>query len=199
MSLSARPPEVDDRWRLLDWRNSERVRSAALIGDPISRDDHARWFARLLTDRTDQFLVVEWDCEPVGVVQLEHLDPVERTSSWGCHLGTTEVPPGVGACLPMIGLALGFSSHGLRRMTAEVLGSNRNMLSMHRRMKVPREGIRRDHVRRPDGELVDVHEFGVLRDEYPVIIKAGTQLLPTQVRTGLAAFVTSLEFDAGQP
>lgn len=195
MTLTVRHPVDDDRWRLLDWRNDERVRSVSLNDEIIDRETHSAWFDRMSTSRSDEFLVVAWDGEPAGLVQLESLDPVARTSSWGCHLGRIDVPPGVGASLPVLGLGLGFERHRLRRMHAQVLASNKNMRSIHRRLAIPIERQRREHSRRHDGTLDDLYEYGVLMSEWPAIREAAARLLPSQVRAGVEACLSVL----GQP
>lgn len=192
MTLSVRSIDPSDRERLLAWRNDPRVRAVSANDAPIEADEHDRWFELTLSERSDWLVLATWGDESVGVVQLTDVDVDDRTASWGCHLGVTEVPPGVGASLPLIGLALGFGRFGARRMVAEVLGHNRNMLSMHRRLAIPREGVRREAVRRSEGEFVDVVEFGVLHDEWPGILDASERLLPTQVRSGLAEVVAIL-------
>jgi RimJ/RimL family protein N-acetyltransferase len=170
---------------LLEWRNSDRVRAVSIDGAVIARDTHSAWFDRLLAERADEVLIVSWNDSPVGVVSLERVDRPQAVCSWGCHLGVTDVPPGVGAVLPVIGLGFGFLAHGMRRMTAQVLGGNRNMLGIHRRLGVPIEGTLREHIRRDDGTTTDVVLFGVLESEWPTIRTTAHRLLPATLRNDL--------------
>jgi UDP-4-amino-4,6-dideoxy-N-acetyl-beta-L-altrosamine N-acetyltransferase len=189
MSLGVRPVEESDRWTLLEWRNSDRVRAMSIDSAVIARDTHAVWFDRLLAERADEVLIVTWDDAPVGVVSLERVDRPQSVCSWGCHLGVTDVPPGVGAVLPVIGLGFGFDGHGMRRMTAQVLGGNRNMRGIHRRLGVPIEGTLREHVRRDDGTTSDVVLYGVLRPEWATIRATAAGLLPSALRGDLDALL----------
>ena len=198
MSLGARPVEESDRWRLLDWRNSDRVRAVSIDGAVISRDTHSAWFDRLVAERADELLIVTWDGAPVGVVSLERVDRQQAVCSWGCHLGVTDVPPGVGAVLPVIGLGFGFDRHGMRRMTAQVLGGNRNMLGIHRRLGVPIEGTLREHVRRDDGTISDVVLYGVLAPEWETIRATAMSLLPAALRGDLGALLDGLVAHSGR-
>jgi RimJ/RimL family protein N-acetyltransferase len=182
MSLTVRPVVEADRWRLRDWRNSERIRAMSVSDDEIDEATHSAWFDRLVSERLDEVLIAVFDDKPVGVVSLERLDSDQGVSSWGCHLGVTEVPPGVGALLPLIGLGFGFGAHSLRRMTAEVLSVNRNMRGIHRRLGIPIEGTRREALRRADGSVCDVVEYGVLRSELPEIRATAAGLLPRSIR-----------------
>jgi RimJ/RimL family protein N-acetyltransferase len=185
MMLGVRPVDEIDRWRMLDWRNSERIRAVSIDGAVIDESTHSAWFDRVLAERGDEVLIVTVDEAPVGVVSLERVDRRQGVCSWGCHLGVTEVAPGVGAALPVIGLGFGFDGHAMRRMTAQVLAGNRNMLGIHRRLGVPIEGTLREHVRREDGTTSDVVTYGVLRSEWSAIRSMAASLLPTSVRADL--------------
>ena len=198
MSLGARPVEEVDRWTLLEWRNSDRVRAVSIDAALISRDTHSAWFDRLLAERADEVLIVTRDGAPVGVVSLERVDRPQAVCSWGCHLGVTDVPPGVGAVLPVIGLGFGFDGHGMRRMTAQVLGGNRNMRGIHRRLGVPIEGTLRKHVRRDDGTTSDVVLYGVLAPEWETIRTTAAGLLPAALRGDLDLVLDRLVARSGR-
>ena len=70
-------------------------------------------------------------------------------------------------------------------MYAQVLTSNRNMLGMHRRLKIPQEGQLRDHELRPDGQTVSVNLYGVQRHEWAEIRQQATALLPSAIGSSL--------------
>ena len=178
MSLAVRPVTEVDRWTLLDWRNESRVRAVSIDDDVIPRATHSAWFDRLLAERASEVLIATIDSAPVGVVSLERVDRGQSVCSWGCHLG-------VGAVLPVIGLGFGFDSHGMRRMTAQVLAGNRNMRGIHRRLGVPVEGTLREHVLRGDGTTSDVVVYGVLRSEWPTIRMTASSLVPATLRRDL--------------
>jgi hypothetical protein len=85
----------------------------------------------------------------------------------------------------------------MRRMTALVLASNRNMVGIHRRLGVPVEGTLREHVQRADATTTDVITYGVLRDEWPTIRATAATLLPSSVRQGLAEVLDRFGAPAG--
>ena len=192
--LALRPLLEEDRWRLRDWRNSERVRAVSIDDAQIETDGHSRWFDRVLEQRRDEIFVAQWQGRPVGVVQLEEYDRDGAISSWGCHLGETDVPPGLGATLPLLALAHGFETLGLRRMHAKVLGHNNTMRSIHRRLALPQEGVLRHHLRRADGTEVDVYLYGVLASEWPELREKAVAMFPSSlsevVRTALTTPVS---------
>lgn len=191
MTLSVRAAQPADSAMLLTWRNRPEVRDVSVQSAPIEPSDHAVWFADLLRSRADQLLIVEWGGVAAGVSQIGSIDTARGSATWGCHLGDVPVPPGLGPCLPVLGLALGFNRFGLRRLEAEVLASNRNMRSMHRRLKIELEGTRRAALLR-NGVVVDVLEFGVLAEEWPSIQQTALSLLPSQFRQSLTECIDGL-------
>lgn len=196
MILGARPVGEADRWRMLEWRNADRVRAVSIDAAVIDESTHSAWFDRLLAERAGEVLIVTVEEVAVGVVSLERVDRSQGVCSWGCHLGVTEVPPGVGAALPVIGLGFGFDAHHMRRMTAQVLATNRNMVGIHRRLGVPIEGTLRGHVLRDDATTSDVITYGVLRHEWHAIRPTAASLLPASVRDGLAGVLDRFVSDA---
>jgi RimJ/RimL family protein N-acetyltransferase len=176
----------DDRWTLFEWRGTDRVRLVSVHDEPLERERHSAWFDTRVTARRDEVLVVEWQQRPVGVVQLEGLDADQGLASWGCHLGDTDVPHGLGASLPLLVMGYGFESHGLRRMQAQVLGHNHRMLTILRRIDMAEEGVLRRHLLRGDGTEADVHLFGVLRDEWPALRDRGLAVCPPSLATAVS-------------
>jgi len=192
MTIAVRSVQPDDRDRLLEWRNNPRVREMSLDDRLIDADDHERWFTSLVGGDTSHVLIALADNEPAGIVRLGDLDVTNRTASWSCHAGAATLTPGFGACLPVVGLGLGFGRFGLDRMHAEVLGINKNMRGVHRRLRLVEEGVRREQAMRADGERVDVHEFGVLREEWPEVRNRMMSLLPSSISQSLGDVLEQL-------
>jgi RimJ/RimL family protein N-acetyltransferase len=191
--LSMRPSVATDSGLIHAWRNSERVRLVSGTSDRIDIDRHEKWFSGVLKSPTEELLIVEWNSLPVAVIRMEHEDFVQETSSWGCYLGDNPVPLGLGGVLPYLGLSYGFETRNLRRMYSSVLSSNSNMLRIHKRIGLEPEGIQREHIRRPDGGLVDVVDFGVLRKEWPSIKLRFDSLLPTSLKNAVRDFSSGEE------
>ncbi len=193
MSLDVRAVREDDRSTLLAWRNQPRVRAVSINDGEIDPEAHDRWFDALMSGSTRHLLIATVGGEAAGVISVGDIDAVQRTGSWSCHAGSGNYPPGFGPALPIIGLGLGFGRFDLRRMHAEVLGSNSNMRGMHRRLKLVEEGVRREAVERADGELADVHEFGVLSTEWFEVRERSLKLFPRSVRSELEGVLDGLD------
>lgn len=194
MTIQVRPIEPSDRDLLLQWRNATHVRAVSVDDRPIAAEAHEAWFERALHGATDgEIDIVAVNSSPVGLVRVEHVDATQSTGAWACHLGERAVPPGLGAALPVIGLAIGFGPWRLRRMAAEVLSVNKNMRGIHRRLGLAEEGVRREALRRSTAELLDIHEYGVLATEWPALRSRLLDLLPPVVRTDLTSLLATIE------
>lgn len=167
------------------WRNAMHVRSVSGSEDEIDFSDHSPWFNRVLESLNQEILLVEWEERPVAVVRMEDIDRDQQISSWGCYLGDSAAPPGIGGLLPYLGLHYGFETRHFRRMHSSVLSLNSNMLKIHRRSGIAAEGTLRHQIRRADGTLLDVVNFGVLNSEWPDIKARVREMVPTGLRLAL--------------
>lgn len=127
-----------DRDTVLAWRNHPEVRRVSLTTHEIGADEHRAWWARATTDPTKRVLIFEHDGVPAGVVLFSHIDPDEKSATWGFYLDVAGLT-GAGALLPAWmrleadAVAYAFDELGLDRLGGETLASNKQVLALHRR------------------------------------------------------------------
>lgn len=189
--LSVRLATSTDSKLIYRWRNREQVRLVSKNQKEISWETHIDWFERNRFSGTSQILIVEFCENPVGVFRLENIDSESNSSSWGCYLGDSELPPGFGSLLPFVALDYGFYSVGLRRMTGEVLSINSNMLSIHKKMGLTQEGLLRQEVFRSPDVYLDAVLFGIFKEEWEISRNRFVSLLPTNLRTLIQNYISS--------
>lgn len=189
--LSLRLAASTDSELIYRWRNREQVRLVSKNPKEIIWETHIEWFERNKYSATSQIFIVEFCENPVGVFRLENIDSESNSSSWGCYLGDSELPPGFGTLLPFVALDYGFYSVGLRRMTGEVLSINSNMLSIHKKMGLTQEGLLRQEVFRSPGIYLDAVLFGIFKEEWEILRNRFVSLLPTNLRTLIQNYISS--------
>lgn len=189
--LSVRLAASTDSGLIYRWRNREQVRLVSKNQKEISWETHIDWFERNKYSGTSQILIVEFCENPVGVFRLENIDSESNSSSWGCYLGDSELPPGFGSLLPFVALDYGFYSEGLRRMTGEVLSINSNMLSIHKKMGLTQEGLLRQEVFRSPDVYLDAVLFGIFKEEWEISRNRFVSLLPTNLRMLIQNYISS--------
>ena len=131
----------------------------------IAPDEHAVWFARLLSREKPLYFVAELAGRPIGVVGFTDLDSINRRAEWSLHIGEYDVSRGAGTAMGALAIDHFFADGAFEKLCCCVLAGNEASLKMHRRLGFKQEGLRSRHVWR-DGVPVDVHEFGLFADAW---------------------------------
>ena len=84
--INFRSVEPSDRENLLKWRNSDAVRHYMYNDTIILEKDHNLWFNRMLNDQSNEYWVVEFCEEPVGVVCLNKIDYKNKSCEWAFYI-----------------------------------------------------------------------------------------------------------------
>lgn len=164
MHLRDARPEDEEMIRL--WRNSPHVSKHFFADQPISAEEHARWFRAALTDERRKCWVIRHDDEDVGVVNLYDIDRKNRRCSWGFYIGKLEARGrGLGALVEFAVLSHVFDILGLNRLYCDVLATNTSVLRAHKRFGFIEEGRLRQHGFK-NGKPVDAVVLGILKDEW---------------------------------
>jgi len=129
-----------DSARLLEWRNSERVRTQSLDSHVISAEEHRAWFDGLRGDMDRAYYIFERCGIAAGVVYFTGCGEPPGNCTWGFYLGEPDLPEGTGTVMCFLGLATGFDDLGMESVDAEVLASNQRSVELHERLGFHRTG-----------------------------------------------------------
>jgi RimJ/RimL family protein N-acetyltransferase len=69
--VTLRPAEPGDLARVFEYNCSPAVRALSGNPAPVSLEDHERWYARRIADRTSPMWIIEENGAPVGVVRID--------------------------------------------------------------------------------------------------------------------------------
>ncbi|MGN6648892.1 UDP-4-amino-4,6-dideoxy-N-acetyl-beta-L-altrosamine N-acetyltransferase [Trinickia sp.] len=156
-----RPISEADLARVLEWRNSPEVRVVMYTSREISMTEHKAWFERMAHDNSRRTWIFEADGEPMGVVNLTHIDMTTGEAHWGFYV-RPGAPKGSGFRLGRLALAEVFGQLALNRLSGEVLASNEASLRFHRKLGFEHVRVLKEHHRDESGAH-DVHVFGLTR------------------------------------
>lgn len=142
-----------------------------ITDSPINRAQMRQEFEQIFCDDSGlHFLIVpregKFAGEPVGNVNVYPVYSKRR----GGNIGMWLLPKAQrnkfiqDALLHVIDYA--FNQYGFRRLTSETVEKNRPVIRACERVGFEREGTIRE-ARYMDGEWVDIHQYGLLRDEFP--------------------------------
>ncbi len=140
-----RPMTAGDLDMVFTWRNRDTVREAMFTDHPISREEHAGWFAGLAGIEPFPVHIFLQQNHPVGVVTVTSVHQPSRRCSWGFYLGVDDLPPGSGKRLGFTALEYLVEGLRMRKICAEVLSSNQASLGLHRFLGFREEGLLVSH------------------------------------------------------
>jgi len=78
--LTFRSATLDDAELLLKWRNNLETRLASINSDMISKEDHIKWFTKLITKNNIILLIAEKNNKPVGTIRIEIKNNIKELS-----------------------------------------------------------------------------------------------------------------------
>lgn len=163
--FTLRPIEEKDLAKVLEWRNSERIRINMYHDHLITKEEHGRWFQKLMEGKESQFLLFEHRATPVGVVSFSQIDRKNGNGNWGFYIGEENTPKGTGFCMGVLGIGYAFEKMNLRKLYGEVFAFNASSIRFHKRLGFQLEGQLRRHVLK-QGKYEDILLFALFREEW---------------------------------
>jgi UDP-2,4-diacetamido-2,4,6-trideoxy-beta-L-altropyranose hydrolase len=84
-ALGINPIEIkqaskDDSKDIFEWRNNKKIRDISINKDPISWEEHQRWFDAVLTDKNRVLIIGTTENKPVGVIRFDIENDVAEVS-----------------------------------------------------------------------------------------------------------------------
>jgi len=65
---------------LFKWRNHPVIRENSFNTEPVSRDEHERWFQRKIKDQNSQIYIACFDDNKIGIVRFDETGDVIKVS-----------------------------------------------------------------------------------------------------------------------
>ncbi|MFQ5880858.1 MAG: GNAT family N-acetyltransferase [Candidatus Methylomirabilales bacterium] len=167
-TIRLRPLEEADLERTLRWVNDPAVAQGVNRVLPVTRLEHAEWYRRLVTDRTQVAFAIERTEDPahIGNCGLRGLDPRVRQGELWIYLGEqAEWGKGYGRDATRALLRYGFESLNLHRVVLTVVADNHRAIRLYEALGFVREGVLRDGAYL-EGAYRDLMVMAMLRAEY---------------------------------
>ena len=161
-SFSIRPIEIKDKARILQWRNSERVRSNMYSDHIITQEEHDSWFSRALVNSTSSSLIFQYEGRPVGFISFTNINRFHNRCTWAFYLGETDAPRGTGSAMEFFALDYAFVTFKIRKLCCEVFAFNRAVIKLHEKFGFVHEGRLVGHYLKNDKyeDIVCLARFG---------------------------------------
>jgi len=145
--------------RVLQWRNSDRIRWNMFSDHIISEEEHRLWFKQLIKEQ-NVYLVFQFNDRPAGLVYFTDIDRHNNKCFWGFYLGETGLPKGTGLLMGYLGLEFVFNDLKIRKLCSEVFAFNSTSIKYHKKLGFVEEGLLVKH-REKGGQYVDTVIFSL--------------------------------------
>ena len=160
-----RPVEEADLPRILEWRNSERIRVNMYTDHIISIEEHRDWYHNLRKGGHSVCLVFERLDRPCGIVNFTGFDRKGGRCDWGFYLGETDLPRGTGDVMGMLGLEYAFEKLNIRKLCGEAFAFNTSSIKFFGRLGFSEEGRFSRHALKC-GKHEDVVRFALFKEDW---------------------------------
>ncbi|MFZ5632095.1 MAG: UDP-4-amino-4,6-dideoxy-N-acetyl-beta-L-altrosamine N-acetyltransferase [Bacillota bacterium] len=157
--------EKADLEKVLEWRNSDRIRAVMFTDRLITMDEHRAWYEGIKNDENTLCFIFEVQGSPAGVVNVVGIDRRNGRCSWGFYLGEAGAPRGTGTAMGLLALEYVFEVLGLRKLCGEVLASNTKSIEFHKKLGFVEEGRFIKHVLK-DGKYEDVVAMALFNEDW---------------------------------
>ena len=162
-NFSTRSIELKDKNCIMQWRNSERVRSNMYSDHIISQQEHESWFRHALVDQSASFLIFLFQERPVGFISFTNINHIHGRCTWAFYLGEIDVPRGTGSAMEFFALYYAFVVLEIRKLCCEVFAFNTGVIKLHEKFGFANEGRLVEHYIKNDKyeDVVCLAKFGV--------------------------------------
>ncbi|MCG3089604.1 UDP-4-amino-4,6-dideoxy-N-acetyl-beta-L-altrosamine N-acetyltransferase [Sporosarcina cyprini] len=165
--MTLRDIKEEDLKMILSWRNSKIIRESMINNEIISLQEHYNWFNKIKNNPTAITKLFVLDELPVGILNINDYDKKSNTCDWGFYLSPEHHRKGLGKYLGYKGLNYIFEEMNIRKLSAEVLGTNVKSLYFHEKWGFTSEGIKKEQVLR-DIYAEDLYLFGYFKEEWEI-------------------------------
>lgn len=163
--FALRPIEERDLNMVLEWRNSDRVRSCMYTDHIITFEEHSSWYERTRQAEFPAILIFEYRGVPAGLKSFSQIDRFNNRCYWGFYLGMTELPAGCGSAMGFLALEYILEKQNFHKVCAEVFAFNEVSVKYHTRLGFAQEGRFVQHVFK-NNHYEDIISFAILREDW---------------------------------
>ncbi|MEK3720380.1 UDP-4-amino-4,6-dideoxy-N-acetyl-beta-L-altrosamine N-acetyltransferase [Paenibacillus sp. FSL H8-0034] len=135
---------------LLQWRNSERVRSFMFRDHIITWEEHKAWYQKYQSGRQTVCKTFLVNDKPLGFVSVYDIDRYNGICKWSIYIGDDAAPRGSGTAMGYLALNVVFDELKVRRCCSEIFAFNKVSIRYHQKLGFHEEGKLVMHIKKQD-------------------------------------------------
>lgn len=166
-SIYLRPMTEEDTDLIVEWRNTEFVRTNFIYQEKFTRQGHLKWIETMVkTGKVIQFIICTNEDVPVGSVYLRDINHIHKKAEYGIFIGEKgAVSKGYGTQAAELMKVYAFRRLGLHKLTLRVLAENQRARRSYEKAGFCQEGYLKEEVRLKDGRYHDVVLMACFQEE----------------------------------
>lgn len=172
-SVKLTPIHDSDAQRICEWQNTPSIRDLTMgFRFPVQLEATKDWIKSLSDQngKTRAVFAIRVNDDIKGVVQLHHIDTFQRKGMFGIYIAEENTHnKGLGTIATTLLLDYAFNGLDLRRIALEVIADHHAAVQLYKKVGFIEEGKKRQEYY-VDGEPMDVLFFGILKEEFRMII-----------------------------
>ncbi len=165
---------------VLQWRNSNEIKTYMYTDHPIKWSEHYQWYEQVVSDPQRKVLLLNYKERPLGLVDFRNIDHKNSRCYWGFYIGEAAAPKGSGTIMGILALDKMFTTVGIHKVCAEVIHTNYRSVKYHKKLGFETEGRFVNHLWK-DKQYVDIISMALFADKWK---KVRIELL-TDLKGGL--------------
>jgi len=147
----------DDLSMIMAWRASEHVNRVMLTDVRVDMVKQRQWFESIQNDTQNRYWVIEYNQQPIGVINQSEVCQKHLRCSWGFYIGEQEWIH-LGGLIPPYFYNYVFKNSTLQKITAQVLSNNTSIMKLHSLHGYRHIEVYESHINKGD-QWLDLHSF----------------------------------------
>ena len=169
INAKCRKIKQEDLEKIMNWRMMPEITKYMNTDPQLTLEGQQKWFEKISKKENEFHWVLEVDEEPIGYVSLVDWDKHNNIIHTGVYIAVKEKRSMVLAVnLQLSMYEFAFEKLGVNKVSMEILGNNKNVISLNERLGAVREGILRQEIKKGE-DYYDLYLLGVLKQEWQQI------------------------------
>lgn len=149
---------------LLAWRTDPDVTRYMFTDVANDMDAQNKWYQKSLTDESSRYWIISYQDKYIGALYLTDIDRSNKRCSWGYYIGEAE-HRSLGGFIPLYLYNYVFHELKFRKIVAEVMAGNEDVMKMHEMFGYRFVGRYENHIYKYD-QYHDVFIYELLADTW---------------------------------
>lgn len=150
--VALKMPTAEDKDKIFHWMQNPHLRKMIGTRACPTEAGHSVWFQRKCEDTSNEFLMLTYEGESVGIIGTNVIDTYHRNAEIYLYIGDdTHRGKGIGSAGIQLLLQYLQEKHGIHKVYARIFSFNMPSVRLFESVGFTREGVQKEHVWTEEG------------------------------------------------